>query len=159
MEFQNSKIAWSWLYDHPKLVYTDMRPNPLSDDNTSTYKHEAHSLDEGLKIRPAWVNPETNEIDDNESLNTKFQTWLEVCLPASNMEILSFLSMDGSTEEIAKNAHKYNLFDQYRFHLHDYELDCGGDTFEEAIINLATLVLEKYGDYIPDCEEIPFPLL
>ena len=30
---------------------------------------------------------------------------------------------------------------------HDLDLDCGGDTFEEAIIELAELVRKKFGDY------------
>lgn len=30
---------------------------------------------------------------------------------------------------------------------HDYELDCGGATAEDAVMKLAQLVLEKYGDY------------
>lgn len=30
---------------------------------------------------------------------------------------------------------------------HDCNLDCGGDTFEEAILQLAHLVIEWYGDY------------
>lgn len=30
---------------------------------------------------------------------------------------------------------------------HDYELDCGAETYEEAIVELAGLVLNKYGDY------------
>lgn len=30
---------------------------------------------------------------------------------------------------------------------HDIELDCGGDTFEEAIIKLANLVRERYPQY------------
>ena len=29
---------------------------------------------------------------------------------------------------------------------HDIDLDCGGDTFEEAIIELAKLVKKYYGD-------------
>ena len=31
--------------------------------------------------------------------------------------------------------------------MHDPRLDCGGKTFEEAIINLARLVKKYYGDY------------
>ncbi len=30
---------------------------------------------------------------------------------------------------------------------HDIDLDCGGDSFEEAIIELAELVEKKFGDY------------
>jgi hypothetical protein len=31
-------------------------------------------------------------------------------------------------------------------HTHDWDLDCGGDTFEEAIIELANLVKRHYND-------------
>lgn len=34
--------------------------------------------------------------------------------------------------------------------LHDTDLDCGGKTAEEAIMKLAELVLENYGDYDAD---------
>lgn len=33
---------------------------------------------------------------------------------------------------------------------HDWKLDCGGDTFEEAIIELANLVFKHHGTYEPD---------
>jgi len=62
------------------------------------------------------VNPETNYIDDNEDLNTKTEVWLE-CGPYDD-----------------------------RYAVHDIDLDCGGDTYEEATIKLANLVYEKYGD-------------
>lgn len=43
----------------------------------------------------------------------------------------------------------YPDFDEYGIYdrMHDPRLDCGGKTFEEAIINLAALVKEHYGDY------------
>lgn len=30
---------------------------------------------------------------------------------------------------------------------HDWRLDCGGDTFEEAVVKLSQLVIKHYGDY------------
>ena len=64
------------------------------------------------------VNPETNAIDDDPHKNTKVQIWLE-----------------------------HGPYDaEWGACTHDIDLDCGGDTFEEAIINLAKLVEEKYGD-------------
>ena len=71
-----------------------------------------------LWIHTTKVNPTTNELDDDKTKNTKVEIWLE-CFP-DNPEI------DG----------RY----------HDIDLDCGGDTFEDAIITLAKLVKEKYGD-------------
>lgn len=35
---------------------------------------------------------------------------------------------------------------------HDTRLDCGGATYEEAIVKMAALVLEHYGDYEEDDE-------
>lgn len=60
------------------------------------------------------VNPITNSVDDNNSKNTKVQIWLE-CGPWDK-----------------------------ECRVHDIDLDCGGDTFEEAIIKLAYLVRDKY---------------
>lgn len=69
-----------------------------------------------LDIEIVKVNPKTNIIDNDSSLNTKIQVWLE-CGPY-----------------------------QKDCYTHDIDLDCGGDTFEEAIIKLAKLVKKYYGD-------------
>lgn len=69
-----------------------------------------------LWIHVAKVNPVTNETDDDETKNKKVEIWLECFLD----------NEDG------------------RFH--DIDLDCGGDTFEDAIIKMASLVKKKYGD-------------
>lgn len=76
-----------------------------------------------IEITPHMVCPETNRIEDLQLLNTKLQFWVELMIPHFDEQ------------------HK-----QY-CHAHDYELDCGGDTWEEAVENLYKLVLEKYGDY------------
>lgn len=70
-----------------------------------------------LDIFVVKVNPETGSIDDNDYLNTQVEIWLE-CGP-----------YDPTMRQ------------------HDIDLDCGGKTFDQAIIKLANLVLEKYGDY------------
>jgi len=69
-----------------------------------------------LDIDVVKVNPDTNTIDDNKELNTKVQIWLE------------------AGPYLGKHF------------AHDIDLDCGGNTFEEAIIELASLVKQKYGD-------------
>lgn len=69
-----------------------------------------------LDIEVVKINPETKMIDDNELLNTRTEIWLE-CGPYQK---------DCLT--------------------HDLDLDCGGFTFEEAIIKLANLVRNYYGD-------------
>ncbi|MFI3326777.1 MAG: hypothetical protein R3Y35_11490 [Clostridia bacterium] len=77
---------------------------------------------EQLDIEVVKVNPETKSIDSPPSKNTATRVWLECGhLAESDME-----------PDV-----KY----------HDYELDCGGDTFEEALIELAGYVYGKFGGY------------
>lgn len=74
-----------------------------------------------IELTPQMVNPETKEIDlEDPSKNTKLEWWIE------------FSKLDSVYDDIAT---------------HYWDLDCGGDTAEEAIDNLCNLVKEKYGDY------------
>lgn len=79
--------------------------------------HRRFSCD--LVVDVVKVNPDTNAIDDDETKNTKVQVWLEH----------------------GPYIHKFNMCS------HDIELDCGGDTFEEAIVELAALVKNRYKGY------------
>lgn len=70
------------------------------------------------------VNPETGEIDEDPSKNTKVQFWLETG------------PYDSSIAETAPR-----IFSRFT---HDPDLDSAGDTFEDAIIELAERVRAKY---------------
>jgi len=77
-----------------------------------------------LDVEVVKVDPTTNEINfEDESKNTKTMVWLEF----------------GPVVEDT-----YNNFLTRYIPSHDIDLDCGGDTFEEAIIELANLVYNKY---------------
>lgn len=82
------------------------------------YYKKSNQFKKCLDIDVVKVNPDTLEIDENEKLNTKVQVWLEF-------------------GGITKDEH-LGLIPQ-----HDIDLDCGADTFEEAIIELARLCKEK----------------
>ena len=81
------------------------------------HKMFRHMFECGLYTAVVKVNPETNAIDDDDTKNTKVQVWLE-----------------------------HGAYDEEYTHYHDFDLDCGGDTFEEAIIALAGLVKKHYTD-------------
>ncbi len=73
-----------------------------------------------IELSPQMVNPENNTIEEDNTLNTKQVWWVE----------LSKIDQKGET-----------------LPSHYWELDCGGDTAEEAVEALYTKVLEQYGDY------------
>jgi hypothetical protein len=75
-----------------------------------------------IELTPQMVNPLTNSIDENRSLNTKQEWWVE----------LSKLTDLGDND--IQSAHYW-------------ELDCGGDTADSAIDKLYEIVLKQYGEY------------
>lgn len=76
-----------------------------------------------ISIDPHMVCKETNKIEDYKKLNTTLQLWIEVLVPYYNDDTKQFESE------------------------HNWMLDCGGFTWEEAIDTLYDLVLIEYGDY------------
>ena len=76
-----------------------------------------------IDIEPHDVCPITNRIEAFKALNTKTQFWVEFISPM------------------------YIEEDDEWVQAHDYELDCGGDTYDEAIDELYKNVLNTYGDY------------
>lgn len=77
-----------------------------------------------IDIQPHMVDPATRCIEDDESRNTHLEFWVEC----------------GGTCEPDEHTPKGCTY-------HDWELDCGGDTWNEAIDNLYKLVLKHYGEY------------
>ena len=78
---------------------------------------------ESLDIMVVKVDPRTRRIEDQRESNTMTQVWLE------------------SGPLIKKPGEVWDGSDFY----HDIDLDCGGNTFEDAIICLAEKVLSIYG--------------
>lgn len=97
-------------------AYTFLEEHHIFEDPRSKTPEFGQALD----LDVVKVNPETNSISDNDEENTKVQVWLE-CGP-------------------------YVKEDDFEGYTHDINLDCGADTFEEAIIELANLVKKHYGE-------------
>lgn len=74
---------------------------------------------------PVMVNPDTGTIELEN--NTKLEWWIEVMV------------CDPTFNPIEDPSHLE--------HFHDYRLDCGGSTMEEAVSELYKLVIKYYGDY------------
>ena len=91
-----------WIIDHPLNRVSDI----------CFFQNE-------IDIQPQLVNPMTNEIDMDDSRNTKVEFWVE----------FSYFDV-----ECGANAH-------------DMEFDCGRDSYEEAVEALFQLVYNNFGDY------------
>ena len=76
-----------------------------------------------LDVCVAKVNPHIGEIDKDKKKNTRVEVWLE--------------------------AGKYDK----EYNYHDLDLDCGAKTYEEAIIQMANLLLNKYGNGVDSIEQ------
>lgn len=89
---------------------------------------EVHQLGAWADITPQMVNPDvlTDEgfaiVDVDSTKNTRMEFWVEA----------GTWTFDG-------DGHCYKSL--------DYDLECGGWTWEEAVFTLAEKVLNKYGDY------------
>lgn len=102
-------------------AYNFLRYHPIACKDYCSY------IEKNLWIDVVKVNPATSKIDDDKTKNTNVEVWLE------------FGPIEFYDDVAVPKAYT-----------HDIDLDCGGDTFEEAICELAKLVKEKYGDYDHD---------
>jgi len=92
---------------------------PLFNDPRYPDDLYVNTFEDSLCIEVQKVNPINSTIEDNEALNTKIEVWLECGEPYID-----------DNNNIG--------------HYHNPNYDCGGDTFEEAIINLANIINDKH---------------
>lgn len=120
--------AWWWLHNHPAFYFKgpSIQATPGADKEPGFFR--------ALDFSVQKVNPTTLRVEDDQTGNTHVRFWLEVG------------PWEAPTEEELEND-TYWGDDWEGTPTHDYELDCGGDTYEEAIIKMAEKVREKYGDY------------
>jgi hypothetical protein len=86
-----------------------------------------HAIEMNLSMFYAKVD-ETRTVNDDLSRNVNVEVWLEF-----------------GPEEYDYPAEWYEETDRMEYH--DWRLDCGGPTFDAALVELANLVLKEYGDY------------
>lgn len=106
-----------WVYNHHKLMTLPGR-YPM------------------IVIEPHMVNPITNRIEGDYTLNTQIAYWIE-------------LFVVGLTDEFKDDNidNLWHITNDMTESCHEWELDCGGWTADEAIEKMYDNVLEKYGDY------------
>lgn len=76
-----------------------------------------------IEITPHMVDPTTKCVEDSPEKNTEMVFWVEC------------------------GAYVWCEYSKSPVPSHDWELDCGGSSWEVAVIELGKLVLAKHGDY------------
>jgi len=114
--------AWHYLNEHP--IYWQLWREP--DPEHLNYRNLDHGFGmlRGIDVDVVRVNPADQRISEDPALNTLMQVWLE-------------------TGEIGWPGN-----DRY----HNCKLDCGGATYEEAIVRLARRVHGYYGNDRRRCD-------
>jgi len=130
LEADKVKLPSVDTLDHTKM-WGDAVTNPITDFCEAFYYLNKQpefiepdfrgSVDEGdflnhTNIMVVKVNPKTFSIDDDVEKNTLTQVWLEP-----------------GTWEYSEDTKKIEAF-------HHYQWDCGGNTFEEAVLKLANMI-------------------
>ncbi len=144
-QFKNIVEANQWIMQHPAF-WTAYRPNKkdrtsIQDDINSPWMVLLHS-DAGMSsisVLPIFVNPVTNSVDEIKRKNIKIRYWVET----------------GHT--VVYGAYGNKIGEQpgneQSSHCHDHRLDTGGNTWDEAIINIGQNIYKLYGDYEIDFED------
>jgi hypothetical protein len=163
--FSSAYDAWWFLYEHPKL-------NRCERTEVDTDKVEAERADakKRRKMFGHSFRPRVRFLQDKGG--NWWKEWRDLTVPAvaENLDI-HYAKVDGRgrvNDDPAKNvntacwlecgeviwSHPYADKPEwrqgerdYKMHCHDIDLDCGGKTFDEAIVKLARKVLRKFGDY------------
>lgn len=141
----NAYDAYHFLHDHPELMLrerheiTEEEYARGSADGFLVTKDKGgkcwremrhlhrHAIEMNLSIFYAKVD-DTGYVNDDPAKREFTEVWLEL-----------------GPEEYDYPADWYEETDRLEYH--DPDLDCGGPTFDEALVELAKLVLEHYGDY------------
>lgn len=154
------KLAWDFLNTHEAFrVYYDYEPvHPLTDQEYEDHV-KRYEESEGKAFRPldpTFLKDSTQNIyddframgengkilEDHHNSDSKFQKCLDIDVVMINPEN-GYIDSDKSKNTQIEILLECGMLEDGS-PAHDIELDCGGYTFEEAIINLANLVIEHY---------------
>lgn len=148
---KNAYDAYWFIYNHPRYIVYERSPR-LEEEEATTLRNEGvritefecedgsiyyqqemyvtrHAIQDNLDISYAKVD-DTGRINDNTSRNVNIECWLEF------------------GEEQWTQSYRDIWFDEPTLiPCHDCDLDCGGATFDDALIILAKKIKKLYGDY------------
>jgi hypothetical protein len=149
------------LWEHPR--YIPVPPDgvelcePIAGSEAYSFPDTANwpiknvpdgSWHERVSISVVYVNPTTEKIEDDETRNTAFRVWLEAGGWADR-------SLDPE-HSCGGNIPKEGWNDDNKWiGCHDYRLNCGAPTLDEALLELARLVNFFYCTDGTERENVP----
>lgn len=114
--------AWRYLNDHP--IFWKLTRWPTDEDRGLPREHARYLIDDQgmdlVEIGPHRVNPDDRRVSEDKALNTRLEWWAE--------------------------SGEWGWSDDPVNRYHNYKLDCGGATYEEAVIAMARKVWKHYGN-------------
>ena len=147
----NAYDAWWFLYYHPKfqrMIRNEVPPKEADklekagflvsrDKCGKCYQYMRHmtvaAIEENLSIH--YAKTDGKEVTDDPKKNVNVECWLE-------FGSVEYEYMYGQPNEDWDDT-------TAEMNYHDWKLDCGGSTFDEALVKLAKNVRKHYGDYEP----------
>jgi len=150
-EITNAYDAWHFLYHHPAFMLRER--HEITPEEYAALKEKGflvtkdtggkcwremrhlhrHAIEMNLSIFYAKVD-ETGHVNDDRSKNVNVECWLEFGPEGYDY----WYGTDGDNDWDTETG---------RLNYHDTDLDTGAPTFDEALMSLAKLAMEKYGDY------------
>ena len=143
---ERKALLW-WLMEHPLwkspapqiLLDADFGDELSTEEKMDLYMEDHYG--ECVSTLPTYVNPVTDRIDDDDSLNLAFRVWIEAGPIVDLIEYESPEPEGGWTDENKWGAS------------HDHRLDCGASDMETALLALAVRVKFYYGEGKDDNEK------
>jgi|SRR5271157_6556 len=149
----NAYDAYWFIHDHPKfqrMRRTEVTPKEANemgkrgflismDRGGKCYRYFRHSvvpaIDENLSI--FYTKTDGKRVNKDHSKNTHVECWLEF----GPVEY-------GYMSDYPDPKTGWDM-ESYEQNYHDWILDCGGSTFDEALVRLARNIRKHRGDYKP----------
>jgi hypothetical protein len=150
-KISNAYDAWWFLYYHPKLqrmIRNEITPKEANkmekqgflisrDKCGKCYHYMRHltvpAIVENLSIH--YTKTDGRKVTDDPKKNVNVECWLEF----GSVEYGYLYGQPNEDWDDTTGEMNY----------HDWKLDCGGQTFDAALVQLAKNVRKHYGDYEP----------
>lgn len=146
--YEERVATLKWLMNHKLWIHEcliPIRPGGSILDTLAASRQERESwpledvgeggMMECVDLFPVFVDPSTETIEDDDAKNTALMFWIEAggwCDMSADEHLLA--PKGGWTQ------------DNRWIREHDYDLNCGAPTAEEALLKLAALVRKHYYD-------------